>query len=692
MKNNKKKEGFTLIELLATIVIVSLVFISTTFLVKNLIDKSNKDSKEITLKNIKESALTYTKEYKTDAGFWFEDKNDSNIQYACTTIGMLINKGILKESVLGTELEDGKKLSKDTSVKITRDTSTKVFYKEELAFNDTDCYENSEINVNFDIINGTKGNDNWYITPITVRVNVSGTQISTDDDAITYKVVDNNGTKDSNEIEDNEVSIAANGKEMDLVVMVKTTKDYTLEFKYKDIKDSTGISIDTEPPTKPKLQLTTADNYTITASDSTDNMTSNVIYYINEEQKNTIEQASSFRDTLNMVSYAEDEAGNRSDSVEATLTVNNSQTNDTYSDSVYTCSLYPNTPYTTEEELNSNTSNCTKQTTTNATVNYTYTCPDGYKEKGSGSNTTCTKTEDASYTTHYTCDYGYTLSGSTCYDEVSPTTSVEYSCPSGYTLSGSTCTRTSTATKTYYCGSSTSSSSTCTDTTTVEGWNQCVYVCNSSGTGWYYSPSLSSESRYGCPSGYSNVEWSCNYPCGSGKSGTCTPGESYAYGKGDCYNTCKKTYDATVKYECSSGYTLNGTTCYATTSATSTVVYSCPKGYSKSGSGSNTTCIDSYSADTAKDYYCKSGTLSGISCILSVDPNVDVNYTCSSGILNDTKCITTTTGTITHDTKFICPLTGKAHEKEDKATDECTNYCESGTKFKEGCYTYTGGL
>ena len=147
MKN--KRKGFTLIELLVTIAIMAFVVIISFTIIKSAIDRSKTESNNVTISSIAKSALTYTEEFKTQDKYWFIDSNNTNIEYACTTVGMLINKGILNDSAIGATLED-KIVDKDTSVLVKRDKTTKV-YTDEILFNQEVCGEDASIEVNFDL-------------------------------------------------------------------------------------------------------------------------------------------------------------------------------------------------------------------------------------------------------------------------------------------------------------------------------------------------------------------------------------------------------------------------------------------------------------------------------------------------------------------------------------------------------------
>jgi hypothetical protein len=160
------------------------------------------------------------------------------------------------------------------------------------------------------------------------------------------------------------------------------------------------------------------------------------------------------------------------------------------------------------------------------------------------------RTQRSSVTTsYYYCPNGGSLSGSTCYVTTTYAASYqegEYYCPDGGTLSGTTCTKTET-----YAASSTT-----------------TYSCNP------------------------GDEW-LMYPDTCRAYGTATPGggcdPSYYTRVGA--DTCIYDYPSnkTTTYSCPNGGTLDGTTCYVTTTYTASQYdgyYYCPNG----GTLSGTTC------------------------------------------------------------------------------------------------------
>ena len=127
----------------------------------------------------------------------------------------------------------------------------------------------------------------------------------------------------------------------------------------------------------------------------------------------------------------------------------------------------------------------------------TYTCPEGYSKRGSGSNTSCYKYEKATAHENKTpyCSSSYDLtSDNKCIRSVTATLKEDdalYTCPSGYTKRGSgsntTCYKKTTTDSYYYCSSSNA---------TLEG-TRCITKGSTTFRG------------YSCPIGYDNVGRSC---------------------------------------------------------------------------------------------------------------------------------------------------------------------------------------
>ena len=99
---DKKKKGFTLVEVLGAIAILSILTLSTIFIVSKIVDNSKQKQAQISLTNIKETGRTYIEEFKTNSKYWSgikEESGEIKVERACTTIGQLIDTGYLKEEI-----------------------------------------------------------------------------------------------------------------------------------------------------------------------------------------------------------------------------------------------------------------------------------------------------------------------------------------------------------------------------------------------------------------------------------------------------------------------------------------------------------------------------------------------------------------------------------------------------------------
>ena len=316
-----------------------------------------------------------------------------------------------------------------------------------------------------------------------------------------------------------------------------------------------------------------------------------------------------------------------------------------------------------------NGTKCSKKTTdtknATASTKTTYSCPSGYTLNGTkcSKKTTSSINATANKKTTYSCPSKYTLNGTKCNkvttSSINATANKKttYSCPNGYTLNGTKCSKTTTATKN------------ATANTTYGDW---VYQ----GKYTFNSIQYTSDTRK-----VVRVSSSINTDCTT----NCTT-NTWTY---LVYNRSKKT-----TYSCPSGYTLNGTKCKKTTTATKNATastkttYSCPSGYGLGGTkcykGSMTT--KNATANTKTTYSCPSGyTLNGTKCkktttaTKNATANKKTTYSCPSGYtLNGTKCSKKTTDT-------------KTATKNEKVTYSCSNkdYTLNGDKCTKTVDVYT---
>ena len=329
-------------------------------------------------------------------------------------------------------------------------------------------------------------------------------------------------------------------------------------------------------------------------------------------------------------------------------------------------------------------------------VKTTYSCPSGYTLNGTkcSKKTTDTKNATASTKTTYSCPSGYTLNGTKCSKKTTSSINATankkttYSCPSGYTLNGTKCNKVTTSsinatankTTTYSCSSGytlngTKCSKKTTDTknatanTTYGDWV-------SQGKQTFNTVQYSTDTRRVVLVA-SYIKTDCTSNCTTNK---------WVY---LIMNRSKKT-----TYSCPSGYTLNGTKCKKTTTATKNATastkttYSCPSGYGLGGTkcykGSMTT--KNATSNTKTTYSCPSGyTLNGTKCkktttaTKNATANKKTTYSCPSGYtLNGTKCSKKTTDT-------------KTATKNEKVTYSCSNkdYTLNGDKCTKTVDVYT---
>lgn len=570
-KVRKKDKGFTLIELLVTIAILTLVVSIAVVVVLNIMDSSEEKKNEIDITTVRKAANLYTEEFKLDEKYWSVDSSDSETEYSCTTIGMLINKGFLKEKIIGTKVninEEEKTINRDTSIKIDRNKSTKV-YTGEVLFNTAVCSEVADISVNFEV-NGTKndGYDNWYNNDVSIRVNATNTglisdvdytvQVGNDTERVINPVVNGEKTNNWN------ISIGEQGREIDVCLTITDRKDKTLKFCLSDA--NLEYNMDKEKPSTPTLVLNKNGDYELVSSGSRDNITSEseLVYHFSEnddtskgDAKYTIPVSTRYETGKNINTFTVDEAGNKSDSATKNLVIKNSQT--VSSSSKYFCSLDGSgIYYDTQAQA---TSSCTNRITNHSVTPKTvYTCSLNSNEYTTQSN-----------------------ASSNCYDTKTGTISSSYYCSSGGTRSGTTCTH----------------------TTTQNGQKSFYLQCSPTANAWQaYDYSSTS---YGCPSGYSKTSFTCGTctKCGT----SCSSHGSTTSQTVSCTNYCSKTYSATRECYCAlTGSSSCTASCSKTTYGTvgTKTKYTCSynnQTYTNE-SQARSACAVSTSGTTSSTHYC----------------------------------------------------------------------------------------
>ena len=150
----KDNRGFTLVELLATIVVLALVLSITGYVAVDAIKKSKEKSYDVTIANIEGNASNYVGENKLS----YISKNNGT-EYQCITVKDLIDKGFLKNNVIGKSLvAENVTVQKEHYVYIERNqntkTVTKVVYVKPGVSYYTDCSGNALYDIKITSIPG----------------------------------------------------------------------------------------------------------------------------------------------------------------------------------------------------------------------------------------------------------------------------------------------------------------------------------------------------------------------------------------------------------------------------------------------------------------------------------------------------------------------------------------------------------
>lgn len=250
MKN--KRKGFTLIELLITIVIMSLVVVLTFNIIQSAIDKSKVNSNEITFSSIVKSANNYTMEFKNQDKYWFEDTTDDNVEFACTTVQALINKGMLSDSAIGEYKINDKtiEISNDTSIKTIRNKDTKVV-SDTVLIDDIACDEVDDVDLKIELPS-PDGLDNWYKNNFDITITLNKA-FSTGISKYVYEVYDNGNYIPIGQLEspqkNSKYNFKYNGNDISFCVNALSNKDKTKRVC------SDRIKVDTKQPTIDSLDI-----------------------------------------------------------------------------------------------------------------------------------------------------------------------------------------------------------------------------------------------------------------------------------------------------------------------------------------------------------------------------------------------------------------------------------------------------
>ena len=175
-------KGFTLIELLATILIIGVVLGLTAYGIISSVNNAKDQSTILSIKNIKESARTYSGEYNDDT---WKKSNTSNNIYFCVTIEELINKGLLNKKA--TSVEDSN-IKLNDYIAVTKDYVTKVIKKEEVLTNSSinkEAYEYCTGNIKPEDIVKSPDLKNIQTYTDTIITGFTDAEFSTKDNEIT---------------------------------------------------------------------------------------------------------------------------------------------------------------------------------------------------------------------------------------------------------------------------------------------------------------------------------------------------------------------------------------------------------------------------------------------------------------------------------------------------------------------------
>ena len=674
-ENNIKKKGFTLIELLITIGVLALISLIGIVTVIGITKKSKEQSVNLTIKNIKSTSVDYINEFKNDNKYWYSIDNNQDIEYACVTIGQLINKGSLKDNVLNIKY-NGNTITKETSIMLKRNKNTLVLLEEDLEFNNTNCLDDGDINVSF-TIDGTVGENNYYISSPKVTLSiVNDSQI--DKEETNYKLINNTSTK-TTKYQDNSYIIEEEGKNINLCLDVYTNKGNNKTFCIKKDNEE-KLKIDKTPPTAPNLLLNKNNEYYLLPNGSSDNLTNDtdIRYYIDNVPSNG-SYTKVLENTLTnkeIKVYTKDEAGNKSNTVTKLLEITSSLTTNITTTTKYYCTQ--NDTY--YDNLEDAKSNCTKIEKGVYEVETEYCCDlDG---ECYNSNKTAKKecVETGITTPNYDCPSGYSLQSKMCIKTSSVSGSEKYNLNcSGKTTYGWSSGKTKSGLNSCKSEKGTCSSSkdvgntkvTCTSTSSSKSYKtsalcekNCGNACRSTGTGakpWYCDKTS-----------YTKTTYTCQAKTGSKTYGV---GSMYDNNSASCSGTLTETGSndgcaKSVGKSCSSSSTCTKTTTYKCTESKSATVsgYQCDldnKTYS-----SESSCKRSGSITPSKSYYCDGE-----------------EYSSSSSAKE--ACNKTITGDVTNKEAYTCSLTNTTSNNKNTEINNCTNYCAKGTYYNNKCYSLT---
>ncbi len=248
----------------------------------------------------------------------------------------------------------------------------------------------------------------------------------------------------------------------------------------------------------------------------------------------------------------------------------------------------------------------------------TVNCEEGYYLKDGK----CTKVEDSKDAIiSYNCEDGYTLdeTNKNCTKIETKDAKIDNPCPTDYTFSNNKCTKSTTVDPTV--------TPSCLDGGTLSG-----SVCK-------YKDTKAAKATYTCPDGYYIVD-SSNICYRGSHSSNCDPTNPFKIDgaqkiNGVCVQT-KATASPTTSYSCTTGFTLQGSTCVREYELNALMKKSCPSGYKASGDN----CVKTETKDITGNYYCESGyDISDTICTKTTVKEALKSYSCEASyeLLNN-KC------------------------------------------------------
>ena len=138
MKMKINKKGFTLVELLATIVILALVVSMTMYIAINVIGSSKQKTYQVTINNVTQMSGNYIMENSNRLSF----VKEGDIEYQCIKVKDLIDLGYLDESVVDSQVAEGRNVRLEDSIYVERDTTSKAITKNVYVVDENSKYVN----------------------------------------------------------------------------------------------------------------------------------------------------------------------------------------------------------------------------------------------------------------------------------------------------------------------------------------------------------------------------------------------------------------------------------------------------------------------------------------------------------------------------------------------------------------------